>query len=232
MSETTDALESMGGDTFELEPKPEPKPALPAFWVTHLAKALVGEQPCLLSPWLSGRQKFPARGDGATLALWKTQHTALLHDTVRRYQADGWTCDVERYFRVTGERAIISGKADLILRHRDMRPVVLDAKSGLPRESDLAQVMIEMILMPLAWTSPGLIFSGLVVYLDHKVPVTPAQAEALRPKLFALVRRLATTDRQPAAPSESACKFCNVPASECSERWTEDQGSAAVTKEF
>src|SRR3990167_6951693 len=93
-----------------------PRDGLPAFWTTHLAKALSGDQPCLLAPWLLGHYKLEkrVREDGASLALWKTNHTSQLQECVTSMTAAGWGCSVERFFKVTGQTAIVSGKADIV----------------------------------------------------------------------------------------------------------------------
>ena len=205
---------------------------LPAFWTTHIAKVLVGEQPCYLAPWLSGHYKLEkSTRDQGSMALWKANHTELLNKVIEKYRADGWKCSVEKFFRVTGQTAVISGKADLIAQQTDHRPVIVDAKSGAEKESDAAQVMIEMILIPLAWNAPAMIFDGIVDYGTYQVKVTPGQAAEMKPKLFALLKKLATMERPAASPSESACRFCEVPESKCPDRWKDDMAPAA-TEEF
>ena len=124
----------------------------PAFWVSQIAKVLVGDQPCLLAPWLAGHfQIKKSQRDSASLATWKANHTELLQRTVKRYRSEGWKCDVERFFKVEGVSAILSGKADLIAQQKDRRPQIIDVKSGQPSESHVVQVCLEMIAIPLAW---------------------------------------------------------------------------------
>lgn len=205
-----------------------PNNPLPSFWVTKIAKALSGDQPCQLSTWLSGRpyEKRPDE-NAANLATWKTNHTVQLNDAVARYKDQGWKCDVERFFKVTGSTAIISGKVDLVAQQPEKRPLIIDVKSGQPRDTDIIQVAIEMILIPLAW-NVTMTFDGLVIYSTHEVPVTPTHAADLKPKLFSLLKHLGLARRPDAAPSESACKFCPVGASDCSERFN---GSGSIVTE-
>src|SRR5262245_16380713 len=116
----------------------------PEFWTTSIAKVLSGDQSCYLEPWLKARMKFPKRRtDDGSLAKWKADHTALLRSLVEKHQAEGWKCDVERYFKVEGTYCNLAGKVDLILQKPDYRPTIVDAKTGSPRDSDTAQVMIE-----------------------------------------------------------------------------------------
>ena len=201
--------------------------ALPAFWVTTLAKVLSGDQPCPLQPWLSGRMKFPKRDSGG-LAVWKAKHTELLRTTTDRLVGEGWKVAVEQFFRVEGAHAIASGKADLIVQpknHSIHRPRIIDCKTGEPKDSDAMQVIVEIVLIPIAW-GKRLQFDGQVVYADDfTVDITHAEAEAVSPKLFALLKRLGTEARPEPQPSKSACMFCDVPASECAVRWQEKPGT-------
>jgi len=210
-----------------------PREGLPSFKTTSLAKVLVGEQPCYLSPWIQGHFKIQkATRDCSGLALWKANHTAALNTVVERFKAEGWKCSVERYFRVTGQTAILTGKTDLIAQRPDNRPRIVDVKSGQPRESDVAQVMIEQTAIPLSWQSPHMIFSGEVIYADHTVSIPAAHADELKPKLFLLLKRLATPQRPDAVPSESNCRFCDVSKADCPERYEGTEDLSAETSLF
>jgi RecB family exonuclease len=207
----------------------------PDFWVTRIAKVLVGEQPCYLEPWLSGHYQIEKRPrqDSGSLANWKADHTALLQQTIGTLQTQGWECDVERFVKVTGTYAILTGKVDVIARQKDRRPLIVDAKSGSPKDSDVAQVLIEMVALPLAWNAPQMIFDGCVVYKTHKVKVEPAQAAELKPKLFALLKRLGTMERPEPNPGEHTCRYCDVNETDCPKRFSAaDVVPTAVTAEF
>lgn len=210
----------------------EPRSGLPSFWVTHLAKVLVGEQPCLLQPWLQGRFTLPRRQSG-DLADWKANHTELLQKTVRERADAGWKCRTESFFRVTGQHGIVSGKADLILQQADKRPRIVDCKSGKPKDSDTMQVMLEQVLIPLAWNAPGMQFEGEIVYANgNGIVLMPQDAAKQRGRIFTMIRELATMARPAPSPSRDSCLFCDVPDSECGQRWKEENDSVAVTNEF
>ena len=133
---------------------------------------------------------------------------------------------------MAGQTAILSGKADLILRQDGKRPRIVDVKSGQPRESDVAQVLVEMVMIPLALGSPDMRFDGEVIYPTYSVPIPPSKADEFRPKVFAFLKQLGTMDRPEAAPSESSCRFCEVPDSLCAERWKSGEAKPAVTELF
>jgi hypothetical protein len=138
---------------------------------------------------------------------------------------------VEGFFRVTGQHAILSGKADLIAQKDGERPLILDVKSGQPRDSDVAQVIIEMCLIPLAWKAPTMVFGGMVVYPTYSVQVKPWEAEALKSRLFALLKQLGTMTQPDPSPGEHVCRFCDVPDDLCHARWT-DPMETVLTEEF
>ena len=210
----------------------EPRPGLPNFWVTSIAKALSGDQPCLLSPWLAGRFKFDEEPESAQMAKWKADHAAMLRDEAQRLAEEGWSVKQEAFFRVDGQHAIISGKADIIARKKDCRPRIIDCKSGRPRQSDTTQVLIEMVLIPMFYKSPTMQFEGDVIYQSlNSIVLSPSDAEAIRPKLFALLKQLGTMARPAPIPGRDACQFCKVPDAECGQRYR-DEEETVTTLEF
>jgi hypothetical protein len=199
------------------------KSGLPVFWTTRIAAALAGDQPCERATWMGGHYKLPKEQRDSEsevkLALWKTNHTEQLSALTQKLKAEGWACDVERFFRVSGQFAAISGKAEVIAQQKDRRPVIVDVKSGEEEASHILQVLIEMIFIPHAWNAPTMQFDGQVVYPDRTVNIKPADAVQVRPKVFALLKRMGTIPKPDPSPSESACRFCDVPLAECPERF-------------
>lgn len=203
---------------------------LPSFFATSLAKALVGEQPCLLQPWLNGRKMLPKREQTASLAIWKANHTLLLHAEADRLRAEGWRVTMEQFFRLEGTTAILTGKPDLIAQMDGKRPKILDVKSGEAQDYYAAQVMVYQIAIPLAWDRDWS-FDGEVVYgTGERVTITPYEAATLKPKLFALLRQLGNNQRPEASPSESSCRWCEATKEICPVRVEET--TAVTTNEF
>lgn len=202
---------------------------LPDFWVTGLAKILVGDQPCRFQAWINGHFKIQKRPqDTARLAQYKLDHTAQLTQAVERFTADGWTCRVEQWMKLVGRTATITGKADVIrLKHGDV--VVSDIKSGARRDADLVQVQIYQIMLPLIWRRPTLAVTAEVIYPDGGV-ITPIGIETIKPRLFALVRELASDTPPDPSPSESNCRFCDVSETDCPQRWREGTTIADTTE--
>ncbi len=206
---------------------------LPSFWVTHVAAILVGDMPCLRSAWTKGRYKFEKSGVSASrLADFKIKHTAMLAEERDRQVAAGWRVSLEKFLRVTGKFAILSGKADLIAQKTDCRPKVLDCKGGEPRDTDVAQVKIYQVLIPMAWHAPAMQFDGEVVYsTQQRMPIKAHEVGPTRDRLFPLLKKLGTMDRPEAVPSEANCRFCDVPVELCAER-IEFEPASAQTEDF
>lgn len=211
----------------------ERRSGLPTFWSTTLAKALVGDQPCQLAAWLTGHYQLEKRPrtDQANLSKWKMEHTAQLNALVESCKAEGWTTvRKEQFFKVSGQVAACSGKADLVTQAEGRRPTIWDIKSGTPRESDTVQVLIEMVMIPRSWNAPYMQFDGIVVYPDHRVTLKPEQAAAFAPRLFAKLKELGNPQRPAASPGRDACRFCDVSEADCPERFREQPD--AETTEF
>lgn len=207
-----------------------PRPGLPSFYVTSLAKILVGEQPCHLEAWAKAHLQLPKTPQSPQMAAWKVNHTAMLTTEVDGLNADGWKTTVEQFFRLTGTTAILSGKPDVICQKKDARPKIVDIKSGSPKESDMLQVQIYMIAIPLAWESPSMIFEGEVVYSTHRVKIEAHEVGPVKERLFPLLRKLAGAQKPDPSPSESSCKFCEVPDEVCGSRWVGETPNVLVSE--
>ena len=204
---------------------------LPAFWTTGLAKLLVGDQPCHLEAWVKAHYQLEKREQSASLVKYKMDHTAMLTDEVDRLKADDWKVLKERFFKLVGKTAILSGKPDIIAQRSGDRPKIVDTKSGEPKDSDVAQVCAYCIAIPLAWASPDMIFEGEVVYPTHRVKVAAHEVGPMREKLFPLLKTLASSTRPDPSPSEGACRFCDVPDELCGSRF-QGKTSDVLVSEF
>lgn len=212
----------------------EKRAGLPSFHATTVAKLLVGDQPCYLEAWAKGHLKYEKRPreDNGSLTKWKADHTAALDVCRQSLTQSGWKLQVEQFYRLTGQSAILTGKPDVICQREGLRPVVGDVKTGEKRDSDTAQVQIYQVTIPLAWKSPDMMFDGEVFYsrTGESVPLKWAEAEAIRPRIFALLRKLGTMEQPDPSPSEHSCRYCEIPESICSARWKEDTPDVLVSE--
>ena len=206
---------------------------LPYFYVTWLSGLLVGESSCRFASWIRGHYAIDKRPSDFNFAAWKVDHTALIQKTVADLKADGWTVTLEdqNKFTLKGNTALVAGKPDIIARKgRLVR--ILDAKTGHEADKNGAQVAIYMLVLPMVWGQPDLQPEGAVVYKETAVPVPWASVQPMREPLFKLIRDLAVDAKPEAVPSEKECRFCDVTATDCPQRFGEGAAVPIHTSEF
>ncbi len=202
-------------------PRPEPY-----MWITWLSKLMTGEISCEWQTWFkthfTGYDKVPSDFD---LAKWTVEHNMLLRELRLDLQKEAQYTYLEaqnqfRYQHALG--AVISGKPDLIMHGKDKSITVYDAKTGQQRGSDNIQVMLYMNFLPKCHDRyKGETLEGCVVYnLQNRVKI---QAAAVDKKFIDNVdyfARIITAEEPPLKnPSKQDCKFCDIPKSECLERF-------------
>ena len=210
----------------------------PYIWATWLTKLLAGEDSCEWSSWFKSQydsrtwEKAPSNYD---LAQWQIRHTDLLHRCAEDYRQQGYTVTLEGQNQITlqGQAATVSGKPDLIARLGDMARII-DTKTGEPRASHHAQVMLYMYLLPLARPEyRGAIITGQVVYEDHVVDI-PADAvdERFINSVKSLIQRIGAREPAVKAPSRGQCRFCDITSADCPERVEGPDRAVATTDQF
>lgn len=192
----------------------------PFIWASWLPKLLVGESTCEWAVW------FQVHNEGfkkveSDLMQWHLDHTDLLSRTRANLQADGLSVlsEGENTFVLTGRSgARIKGKPDLIVLGE--RPVICDIKTGKPRHSHRAQVLLYMYAVPRADDRRyrGMVFDGLIVYGDKIEEVPAYELEAFKPKLQALLERLLSGAPAAKVPTWEECRFCKLTKADCHDR--------------
>jgi len=148
--------------------------------------------------------------------------------------AAGEIVTVERQNKLTYRLpgATIGGQPDLLAVSPDGQKVtVWEAKTGKPRESDKAQCMIYMYLLPRAIPEfKDKIIEGVVVYRDRRITIS---AESVTDEDFELnllywIEVLASNTAPPTIPSATECRFCDMASSECPDRveWGDEDVAA------
>ena len=199
---------------------PHLREGAPYVWATWIAKLIAGDSHCEWAAWFRARYDASSwrrqpRGD---FEPWQIQHTALLRRAEDRWAAIGFvtTCEEQNHFRLSGRQAYLNGKPDLIAV-KDDAAVVIDVKTGRPRPSHSAQVLLYMYAVPRAMPEhQDRVFDGAVVYEDHVVNI-PADAvdRTFVEDVSALMRRLAAPEPPRSAPSIAECRFCDITEDDC-----------------
>jgi hypothetical protein len=211
-----------------------PKAGLPVAWVTHLTGLLSGEKQCRWATWVKARYWYTKRVDRTfDAAKWTADHQALLNRTRVEFEAEtlptlepAWTLTVEdqNKFEFVGQRAGVSGKLDLVAVHRtEPVAVVVDTKSGKPRNEHYWQVLIYLLFaVPKLAGLAGRTVTGRVVYgpaqATHNLAVGPGDLTPDAKGKVYEVLRMVGQDAQPArVPSRMECQYCDI--DECPERY-------------
>jgi hypothetical protein len=193
-------------------------------WATWLSRLMAGDSSCEWGPWFKthyqGYSKAPSDFDQAT---WQMNHTRLLRQLRLEREAAGEQILIEGqtrfYYERRGPDLVVSGKPDL-LAISGKTVTVYDAKTGQPRAADQIQVMIYMYCIPLS--SPRFepkMFTGQVVYEDHRVDIPPVAVGAAFEDNFNYFLAILDSDTAPIkVPSSSECRFCDIGKADCPER--------------
>ena len=197
----------------------------PYIWVSWLSKLLAGSNSCEWASW------FKTQYDGSSwekvesefsLEQWKVDHTAMCLREANRLEDTGATVRIENgnSFNLALGNITLGGKPDLVASFPDGTLMVQDCKTGKAREEHIAQIMLCMWALPLAFPEyRGKTLQGKVVYRSSEMPV-PAHGIDDRFVLRAksLIDRLADDSGARRAPSRSECRFCEIPRPHCNDR--------------
>lgn len=198
-------------------------------WPSWLTKPLAGENKCWYAPWYKSHFKYLKKKDDADRADFFKEYN-VIHDqiTERRaaaLRADGWTVKVEEEgeFKIRGEQGDLAGKPDLVAMKGETA-IVVDAKSGKPRQSDHWQVLLYMMFLPLDWLKGFPNLYGEVEYRDGAVDVRPI-TEKERAEIKTALQLVTGPTAPEAKPSRNDCRFCDI--ARCQFRYEEDPAGNA-----
>ena len=211
----------------------------PYIWVTWLSKLLVGDRSCEWAAWFKAHHKNYERAPSPFDAvIWQINHTALLNDVRDRLEIEGnrVLTEDQNYFNLRGNSgAVLGGKPDLVVMRQDGAGTIYDVKTGQPRASDNAQVMIYMYALPYVGQFRGVEFDGRLVYGDKDEVEIPAHAvdDSFKSALFDLIRRISDSEPARKVPSGLECSMCDLAWTDCPDRIDSDpRESVAEGAEF
>jgi hypothetical protein len=191
-------------------------------WVTWIVGLLSTDDQCQYAAWFKSHFSYTkiGRTDGA-LAKWKAEHGAMVTARAAALKADGWTVftEAQNKFVARGKAATLSGTPDLVaVRGQDA--LVVDCKSGQPRDKDYWQVCIYLMLLPL--THPAVKdcrLVGEVQYREHSLLIQPEEFTlAQREQITEQIRKTGSPTIPARTPSAKECGFCDIPKADCADR--------------
>ncbi len=198
----------------------------PYIWVTWLSKLLVGDNFCEWASWFKAHYRdFDRMPSDFDMIGWQMNHTDMLNEARAELEAEDLSVSVENqnYFRLEGgSGTVIGGKPDLVTLEADGYGTVYDVKTGQPKASDAAQVMIYMYALPLVADPKfrGREFSGCVVYSGGRRTEIPSDRidSVFRERLYRLIRTVANADPPRRIPSAMECGVCDITLADCPDR--------------
>ena len=205
-------------------PRPKGKYVYPT-WITKL---LAGENKCWYSAWYKAAFQYEKRPDDPArkdfFAEYNVRHDAIVRHRALELKLEGWNLKVEKEgsFRVRGSNGVISGIPDIVAMKGE-EALIVEVKSGKPRQSDHWQALLYVMLLPMDWLRGFGTVRGEVAYRDQTVDVRPLKAEE-KEKIGAALRLLMGPDAPVAVPSKVECGYCDI--ANCQFRYPELEGSA------
>jgi CRISPR/Cas system-associated exonuclease Cas4 (RecB family) len=198
------------------------KAGKPYIHVTWLAKLLGGNQ-CVWSAWFRSRHKYDKFEEEALdLVRWNQQHNELMRRRKAELEREGWTVSMEEAnaFKLEGQVAIVAGKPDIVATRPGL-VLVVDGKTGRPRESDVWQVLLYLYALPKS--RPDLVgeLEGEVQYQqgDERITVTPGELTPERmEQMVALIKDIAGAEPPLKVATRGECKRCNIGVRDCPDR--------------
>lgn len=166
--------------------------------------------------------------EGPEMVNWRIRHPAMVAETREEWRMKGYDVTIENqnWFKLVGSSGTkLWGKPDLIAVSGN-QGVIIDIKTGKPRQSDVFQVMCYMWGVPLYKDSAhyGKKFKGLLVYdlfPDKEIKAATTDGQFVK-RLGALINRVASDEPALKVPNWHECQFCKITATDCPERVAEE----------
>ena len=204
--------------------------------VTQLKRLLVGESQCEWASWFMAHyQRAPDEyvPSDFNTAQYNMNHTALMRVVRARLEGDGYEVfsEGQNDFRLLGNTgAYLAGRPDFIAI-KDTTGMIVDAKTGQPRDSDSAQVLLYMWAVPRALVQfKDVDFTGRLVYPTHTLDISNRSIDANFIANFGdLMKRVIAAEPARLIPSGGECRFCNITQANCDKRIEEEVDEARTT---
>lgn len=192
----------------------------PFIWPSWLSKFISGSDQCEWKFWVKAHYKFDEQSSDFNLTAWSIKHNQLVKARRNAMEKLGYEVFVEEQnsFKYEGDGFVVSGKPDLIAINREKNIVIVeDCKSGKPRPEHSVQVLLYMILLPLALPEQykDADFFGTVVYKggvkDIDITLDMIDKE-LRDAVWSTVAQITGIENEcHRVQSLYECQYCEVP---------------------
>ena len=147
----------------------------------------------------------------------------MVNELAKERLAIGEKCfrENQNQFRVRRKSGlIVAGRPDLVTVDSRDHYCVYDAKTGNPKQSDVMQLMLYMVLLPLCPLCSGRSLDGYLVYKSGQKQAIPARAidAVFKDNISYFLELLEQDDAPPKVPHPNQCRFCDIAAEDCTDR--------------
>ncbi|MGB3510230.1 MAG: PD-(D/E)XK nuclease family protein [Microcoleaceae cyanobacterium] len=188
-------------------------------WVTWLAKVLAEEIKCIYSIQQISNYQFPKQPNNYD----STEHDEKVIQRAITLEEQDFTVYVEQQnsFKVNGKiyDVCVSGRPDIVAV-KDEWVIVEDIKTGKRKNSHKMQVLLYMLLLPLALETQDIcqkqIPHGRLIYPDGIVEIPAWQVDRkFRQRLREAIAIIANSKSLNPKPSPWECRYCQIPHEYC-----------------
>lgn len=192
-------------------------------YVTWLARLMSAESACQWSIWFKTRYDYTRRPSDFDLVAWIADHTRMVNEFAKRRLALGEKCftEAQNGFRIRRKSGlVIAGKPDLVTVDGKDYYAVYDCKTGKPKNSDVMQIMLYMVLLPQCPLCSGRQLEGHLIYKSGQKQDIPNRAidTTFRNNISYFLGLLEQSDPPPKTPHPYECRFCDITADDCPDR--------------
>ncbi len=205
-----------------------------ASWITGL---LSGDEQCAFKVWLRANYKVDKVPSSFDLKQWSAQHAEMVREVADRLRADDWAVSVEdqNKFHITVGQVRLGCKPDIVAV-RGTEAVVVDCKTGQPRDSDVWQGVLYMRGAVLALGLDGYRVSGRLEYRNDTEDAVDIPPERVSEESRGLIARIITAagavDPPLQVPSPSECSRCDILPADCPSRMAPVEREPVQANEF
>jgi CRISPR/Cas system-associated exonuclease Cas4 (RecB family) len=197
----------------------------PYLWTTWITGLMAGSNHCQWAAWIRANYGDVAkRPPDIDMTVWTARHAEIVRKRADELRAAGYAVFIENEnkFNLKGHSATVGGVADIVAidTNYDGKALVIDCKTGKPRGKDVFQILLYMMLLPLAIPRyKGLRFSGELEYGGGaRVPVSSAELTDNVRRLMKEIIESMSGDPLPKVPSAAECQWCDISITDCPER--------------
>ncbi len=191
--------------------------------VTWLAKIMSGDTTCQWSTWFKAHYDYTRKSSGFDLPAWLADHTRFADEIARERLALGEKCFRESQNNVRVKRKsglVVSGRPDLVTIDNKDHYKVYDVKTGSQRQSDVIQLMLYILLLPMCPQCSGRVLDGCLIYESGERIEIPSSAidTKFKDNVTYFLGLLESSEEPPKVPHPYECRFCDIGIQDCPDR--------------